>query len=128
MFFIGCKQGSMRRVEGGAAAGFGVRRYSLPPAPVASFIVRGGMACARARYDLDFARVAPVSAMSATRTPVLPIHGLGDSETPYWHSEPLAQANARARLWLVPGARHVCAGTASLAEFRARLHDWFGGN
>jgi len=108
-----------------AIAEYRVRQVLGLPGPIARLIVASGMFYARLRYGLDFAQVAPTSAMSASSTPILLIHGTNDSRTPCWHSQSLARANPKAVLWLVPGADHVGASAADPQQFRARVADWF---
>ncbi len=94
--------------------------------PIAWAIVASGVTYAKLRYGIDVSQVAPVTAMAQTRTPILLIHGLEDSRTPYWHSQQLAQANPSSVLWLVPHASHVRASSADPSGFRSRVLDWFG--
>jgi len=57
--------------------------------------VWAGFVYARLRYRLDFRQASPVAALARSTTPVLLIHGLNDSKTPYRHSEILAASNSR---------------------------------
>ena len=112
-----------------AAAEIRVRRILPLPGwtsrPVARIVVASGVLYARLRYGFDYRQVSPIAAMAQTRTPILLIHGLEDQETPYWHSQRLAQANPAAVLWLVPHANHVRASSTDPNGFRRRVLDWF---
>lgn len=108
-----------------AIAEYRIRQVLRLPGPIAKLIVRGSMMYARWRYGLDFAQVELTSAMSASTTPILLIHGLNDTRTPPWHSQKLVRANPKAVLWLVPNADHVAASTADPGGFRARVLGWF---
>jgi dipeptidyl aminopeptidase/acylaminoacyl peptidase len=57
----------------------------------------------KAGYNL----LLPVRAIASAATPILLIHGLSDSRTPYSDSERLERANPRNALWLVPNAQHT---------------------
>ena len=98
--------------------------FSLTP----SFVVSNAMSFAKYLYGLDLRQVSPLESMRRTATPILLVHGLEDSRTPYWHSQALAQANARSVLWLVPNAEHTAAYSAAPAEFRRRVQAWFAGH
>ncbi len=105
-----------------------VHRISGLPSSVAGAIVASAMLYARLRYGLDLSQASAVDAIARTSTPILLIHGLADSETPYAESQELAQADPHASLWLVPDAKHVGAAAAAPEEFRARVLGWFSRN
>lgn len=105
--------------------------FHLPPllqSPVPWFLVRNSITFARYRYGLDLRQVSPIDSMRRTSTPILLIHGLADSRTPYWHSQALARANTHAALWLVPNAEHTQAYSAAPNEYRRRVLGWFTGH
>ena len=114
------------------AAEFRVRRMLRVPAalaaPVAGVIVGSGEFYARWVDGLDLKRVSPVKAIARASTPILLIHGLSDSRTPFTDSQKLARANPRNALWLVPNARHTGASAAEPEEFRRRVLGWFAGH
>jgi fermentation-respiration switch protein FrsA (DUF1100 family) len=83
---------------------------------------------ARLRYGLDLGTVSPLESIRQTQTPILLIHGLNDTRTPYWHSQILAVADPNAQLWLVPGADHTAAYATVPDEFRAKVLAWFAEN
>ncbi|HTC91339.1 MAG TPA: alpha/beta fold hydrolase [Bryobacteraceae bacterium] len=88
--------------------------------------VWAGFVYARLRYRLDFRQASPVAALARSTTPVLLIHGLNDSKTPYRHSEILAASNSRyATLWLVPGAGHTGAFGVAPREFENRVLSFY---
>ena len=104
------------------------QRIDLPSVvavPLAKVVVGIGLVYARLAYDLDFRQVSPVRSTGQTSTPILLIHGLADRETPASHSQALAAANPRNRLWLVPNAKHTGASASAPDEFRARVLEWF---
>ena len=104
-----------------AIAEFRVRQmFHLPPmlqSVVPWFLVRNAMTYARFRYGLDLGEVLPIESMSYTSTPVLLIHGLQDSRTPYWHSQALVRANPLSVLWLVANGGHTEAYFAAPRNF-----------
>ena len=115
-----------------AIAEFRVRQiFQLPPllqSAIPSLLVPNSMTYARFRYGIDLRQVLPIESISRATTPILLIHGLRDSRTPYWHSQALARANANSVLWLVPNAEHTGAYSAAPAEFRQRVLGWFAGH
>jgi hypothetical protein len=115
-----------------AIAEFRVRQiFHLQPllqSVIPSLLVPNSMTYARFRYGIDLRQVLPIESISRTSTPILLIHGLGDSRTPHWHSQALARANANCALWLVPDAEHTGAYYATPAEFRRRVLGWFAGH
>ncbi len=112
-----------------AIAEFRVRQmFHLPPllqSMIPSLLVPNSMTYARFRYGIDLRQVLPIESISRTATPILLIHGLRDSRTPYWHSQALARADAQSVLWLVPNAEHTGAYSTNPAEFRRRVLGWF---
>ena len=92
------------------------------------FVVPNAITFAKYRYGIDLRQVSPIESMRRTSTPILLIHGLADSRTPYWHSQALARANSQATLWLVPNAEHTQAYSAAPAEYRRRVLGWFAGH
>jgi fermentation-respiration switch protein FrsA (DUF1100 family) len=111
------------------AAEFRVRRMlripALLAAPAAGLIVSSGEFYARWADGLNLELVSPVGAIASASTPILLIHGLNDSRTPFADSEKLARANPRNTLWLVPNADHIGAAVAAPEEFRKRVLSWF---
>ena len=107
------------------AAEFRVRRMLGMPAvlarPAAGMIVSSGEYYARWVDGVDLAHVSPVREIARASTPILLIHGLNDSRTPFSDSEKLESANPRNALWLVPNARHTGASVAAPEEFRRRV-------
>ena len=115
-----------------AIAEFRVRQIlHLPPLlqPVVSApLVQSSITYAKFRYGIDLRQVLPLESISRTAAPILLIHGLRDSRTPYWHSQALARADAQSVLWLVPNAEHTGAYSATPSEFRRRVLGWFAGH
>ena len=95
----------------------------IPP-----LLVQNSMTYAEFRYGIDLRQVQPIESIRRTATPILLIHGLRDSRTPYWHSQALARADAQSVLWLVPNAEHTAAYSATPTEFRRRVLSWFAGH
>jgi uncharacterized protein len=112
-----------------AVAEYRVGRMSNLPsplaAPLAKVVVASALFYARLRYALDLNQVSPISSIRRTSTPILLIHGLQDTKTPYWHSQALAQASSHTELWLVRGADHVGASSADPKQFHERVLGWF---
>jgi hypothetical protein len=112
-----------------ATAEFRVRQmFHLPPllqSVIPSLLVQNSMTYAKFRYGIDLRQVRPIHSIRRTVTPILLIHGLRDSRTPYWHSQALASADARSMLWLVPNAEHTGAYSTTPTEFRRRVLGWF---
>jgi dipeptidyl aminopeptidase/acylaminoacyl peptidase len=112
-----------------AIAEFRVRQiFHLPPllqSVIPSLLVRNSMTYAKFRYGIDLRQVQPIESISRTATPILLVHGLLDSRTPYWHSQVLARADAQSVLWLVPNAEHTGVYSTSPTEFRRRVLGWF---
>jgi dipeptidyl aminopeptidase/acylaminoacyl peptidase len=89
-------------------------------------MVWSGFLYARIRYGLDFRAASPETVISRTRTPVLLIHGLADTNIYPAHSEALRARNPQyLELWLVPGAVHTAAYGAAPLEFPERVLGWF---
>lgn len=100
------------------------------PAPlsgiVASGVVKAGMLYARLFDKLDFSQVAPMESLRASATPVLLIHGTGDTRTPPEESQRLASVRQNSiDLWLVPHGGHTDASSVAPSEFQARVLHWF---
>ncbi len=95
------------------------------PSQLSRAVVSSGTLYALVVDHLNLGTVSPVHAIARESTPILLIHGLADSRTPYSNSEQLERANTRNRLWLVPGAEHTGAYNAAPQEFERRVLDWF---
>ena len=112
-----------------AIAEFRVRQiFHLPPlleSVIPPPLVRNTMTYAKFRYGIDLRQVLPIESIRHTATPILLIHGLRDSRTPYWHSQALARANVQSLLWSVPYAEHTGAYSTAPVEFRRRVLGWF---
>jgi hypothetical protein len=115
-----------------AIAEFRVRQmFHLPPllqSAIPPLLVQNSMTYARFRYGIDLRQVLPIESIRRTTTPILLVHGLRDSRTPYWHSQALARANANCVLWLVPNAEHTGAYATTPTEFGYRVLGWFAGH
>jgi uncharacterized protein len=93
-------------------------RWVLRPA------VEVGFWTARLRYGLDLDRADPASHVLRTRTPVLLIHGLDDTNVPPRHAQ-LMPHPAQLTLWLVDGARHVGAWKKEGKAYESRVLGFF---
>ncbi len=80
----------------------------------------------RWKYGLDLEQVSPMAAVSATKIPVLLIHGQVDSNIPVRHSRRIKSLVPAVILWEVPRADHCGAINAAPEEFKSRVLDWFG--
>ena len=95
-------------------------RWVLRPA------VEVGFWTARLRYGLDLDLANPASHLLHTRTPVLLIHGLDDTNVPPRHASYMHAANpAMLTLWLVNGARHVGAWKKEGKAYESRVLGFF---
>jgi uncharacterized protein len=93
-------------------------RWVLRPA------VEVGFLTARLRYGLDLDLANPASHLLKTRTPVLLIHGLDDTNVPPRHAK-LMPTPALLTLWLVDGARHVGAWKKEGKTYESRVLNFF---
>lgn len=91
-------------------------------------LVETSVIYARLRYGLLLSDVSPLASIRTARTPILLIHGLNDTQTPYWHSQVLHAANSNNALWLVPAAGHTEAYSTAPVEFRKKVLEWFAVN
>jgi predicted alpha/beta-fold hydrolase len=80
------------------------------------------------KYGLDLTQVSPETAVAATKTPVLLIHGKDDSNIPVRHSERIAALNPKVVLWEVPQADHCGAISTAPEEFKFKLLRWYAPN
>jgi hypothetical protein len=88
--------------------------------------VEVGFLTARLRYGLDFDLVDPAGHLRRTRTPVLLIHGLADTNIPPRHVQLMHAANpTMLTLWLVEGARHVGAWRKEPQAYESRVLGFF---
>jgi dipeptidyl aminopeptidase/acylaminoacyl peptidase len=85
-----------------------------------------GFLFVRARYGLNMEAASPENAVANTRTPVLLIHGLNDTNIPPYHSDLIRAKNpANVSEWKVPGAVHTGAHAVAPQEFERRVLGWF---
>ena len=69
---------------------------------------------------------SPEEAVVDTKTPVLLIHGLNDTNIPPYHSDLIRAKNpSDIVVWKVPGAIHTGAHAVAPQEFERRILDWF---
>jgi alpha-beta hydrolase superfamily lysophospholipase len=88
--------------------------------------VEVGFLTARLRYGVDFDLVDPAGHLQRTRTPVLLIHGLADTNIPPRHVQFMHAANpTMLTLWLVEGARHVGAWRKEPKAYESRVLGFF---
>jgi alpha-beta hydrolase superfamily lysophospholipase len=88
--------------------------------------VEVGFLTARLRYGLDLDLVDPASHLLRTRTPVLLIHGLADTNIPPRHVQLMHAANpTMLTVWLVDGARHVGAWRKEPKAYESRVLGFF---
>jgi uncharacterized protein len=85
-----------------------------------------GFLYVRWRYGLNMDSASPKKAVSASKVPVLLIHGLSDHNIPSYNSEDIRAANrSTVALWLVPQAGHCGAHAVVPEEFDRRILSWF---
>jgi uncharacterized protein len=88
--------------------------------------VEVGFITARLRYGVDLDLADPARHLLHTRTPVLLIHGLADTNIPPRHVQFMHAANpAMLTTWLVDGARHVGAWRKEPAAYETRVLGFF---
>jgi alpha-beta hydrolase superfamily lysophospholipase len=88
--------------------------------------VAAGFAYARMRYGVNFDRVSPEDSIALSQTPVLLIHGTGDTNIPIAESRIIRQRRPKdTELWEVEGARHVRCYAAAGPEYETRVLAWF---
>ena len=88
--------------------------------------VEVGFLTARLRYGVDLDLADPAAHLLHTRTPVLLIHGLADTNIPPRHVLLMHAANpAMLTLWLVDGARHVGAWRKEGKTYESRVLAFF---
>jgi fermentation-respiration switch protein FrsA (DUF1100 family) len=88
--------------------------------------VEVGFLTARLRYGVDLDLADPANHLLHTRTPVLLIHGLADTNIPPRHVRLMHAANpAMLTLWLVDGARHVGAWRKEPKAYESRVLGFF---
>jgi len=84
-------------------------------------LIEFGMIYARLHYGIDFDRASPKTAVTASSTPILLIHGLADSNIPPYHAQLLSAANRNIQLWEPAGVQHGSAITDAPAEYKRRV-------
>jgi alpha-beta hydrolase superfamily lysophospholipase len=88
--------------------------------------VEVGFITARLRYGVDLDQADPASHLLLTRTPVLLIHGLADTNIPPRHVQFMHAGNpAMLQIWLVNGARHVGAWRKDPQAYESRVLGFF---
>lgn len=80
---------------------------------------------ARSKYGLDMDEISPERAASATKVPILLVHGQVDRNIPVRHSRRIHEKAPQTQLWEVPGADHCGAISVAPKEFEQRLVAWF---
>lgn len=84
------------------------------------------LAYARLRYGLELTEASPRAAVASTRTRVLLIHGLNDTNIRPYNSRAIFAARpAFTQLWEVPGSGHCQARETAPQEFDRKLFAWF---
>jgi len=85
-----------------------------------------GFLYVRLRYGLNMAAASPERAVAISKTPVLLIHGLSDTNIPPYQSDLIQAKNPLfVVVWKVPGAVHTGAHAAAPREFDRKVLDWF---
>ncbi len=86
--------------------------------------VEVGFVYAKLRYSVWLGSAVPEEVVAQSRTPLLVIHGLADTNLRPRQSEMLVKADSRAVLWEVPGAAHCGAWSVAGPEFERRVLGW----
>jgi dipeptidyl aminopeptidase/acylaminoacyl peptidase len=96
-------------------------RFALWP------VIHAGFGYARVRYGMNLWSASPMDAVRHAATPILLIHGTGDTNIPPVQSEHLHAVNPGATtLWLVPGAGHVGSMAVDPAGYEQRVIEFLG--
>ncbi len=121
--FASFREASYDRLGEKLHAGAWAGRTLLRPAVEAGFLY------ARWKYGIDFEHASPENAVTASRVPVLLIHGLKDTNLPPRHSEEIrahsSSRNPAVELWEPAEANHCGAAVAEPEEFERRVIGWF---
>jgi uncharacterized protein len=88
-------------------------------------VVEVAFGYARWKYKMNFEQISPERIVTATKVPVLLIHGQIDSNIPVRHSQRIAANNAAVVLWVVPNTDHCGAIATAGDELEQRLLNWF---
>ncbi|MCK4647919.1 prolyl oligopeptidase family serine peptidase [bacterium] len=72
--------------------------------------------------------VSPVDTIKEVETPILLIHGEGDSQIPVKNAYLLHGAAPKSKLWIVPGADHGEAQVLATIEYEKRVLEFFKKN
>jgi len=91
-------------------------------------IVEVAFLYSRWKYGFDLEQVSPMAVVSASKIPVLLIHGQVDSNIPARHSRRIRSVDPAVVLWEVPGADHCGAISVAPQEFETRVLNWFATN
>lgn len=87
--------------------------------------VEAGLLDARWRHGIDLRQASPENAVSASRVPVLLIHGKEDIKLPPYNSEEIKAHNSAVVLWEPAQAGHCGADGTEPEEYERRLIGWF---
>jgi dipeptidyl aminopeptidase/acylaminoacyl peptidase len=88
-------------------------------------IVEVAFGYARWKYKVNFDQLSSERIVTATKVPVMLIHGRDDSNIPIRHSRRIAAHNPTLALWEVPDTDHCGAVSTAPQEFEQRLIRWF---
>jgi uncharacterized protein len=100
-------------------------RFGLPPSLSALF-VEPAFLYLRARYGVALDQASPIDAIRQSKTPILYIHGTGDTNIePANSRELLAARPAGSELWQPARATHIKALAYYPEEFERRVIGWF---
>jgi uncharacterized protein len=88
-------------------------------------VIEAAFLYSRLKYGLDLRQVSPAAAVSATKVPVLLIHGQIDRNIPERHSRRIKSLAPAVVLWEVPHAAHCGAISTAPEEFERRVLGWF---
>jgi alpha-beta hydrolase superfamily lysophospholipase len=104
------------------------KQLSLTPT-LAAVVVEPAFFYLRTRYGIAMDQANPVEAVVHAKTPILYIHGTGDTNITPDNSQVLYDARrAGSELWQPGGATHTRASSFYPEEFERRVIGWFDGH
>jgi predicted alpha/beta-fold hydrolase len=117
--FANFREASYLRIGEHLHAGAWAGRILLRPA------VEAGLLYAHWKYCVDLTSASPENAVTASKVPVMLIHGKEDTNLPPRNSEIIQSRNPAVELWEPAKAGHCGAAGAEPKEYERRVIGWF---